>query len=128
MKLKVILPSKILLHTEVGKVIIEGEEGSRGILPNHIDVAVSITPGIMSYFESGSEKFIAHDEGMFIKQGDELRFSTRQAVKGNKLGELKKVLRDEIESLSEIEKKSRSAVTMLESNLIEKFREQKKNT
>lgn len=127
MNLKLILPSKILIDTEVEKITIEGEEGSRGILQNHIDAAVSVVPSIMSYHEDGTEKFAAHDEGILVKQGSKLLFSTKQAVINNKLGRLKEILESEIKSLSKIEKNSKSAVAMLESNIIKKFREQQRN-
>jgi F-type H+-transporting ATPase subunit epsilon len=126
MKMKVILPSKILVDIEVDKIIIEGEEGLMGILPNHIDVAVSVVSGILSYFHSGTEKFIAHGEGLMVKKGEELKISLRQAVKGEKLGTLKKILEDEIKSYSEVEKKSRSTVAMFVSSIIKKFREQQR--
>jgi F-type H+-transporting ATPase subunit epsilon len=67
MKLKVLLPTEILVDQEVTKVIAEAENGSFCLLPRHIDFVAALPPGIL-IFESaeGHEEFIAVDEGTLV--------------------------------------------------------------
>ena len=55
MRLKVLLPTKILIDEEVTKVVAEAEDGSFCILPRHIDFVSALVPGIFS-FTSGEDR------------------------------------------------------------------------
>jgi F-type H+-transporting ATPase subunit epsilon len=41
-RLKVLLPSRVLLDEEVQKVVAEAANGSFGMLPRHVDFVVSV--------------------------------------------------------------------------------------
>ena len=127
MKLKVLVPSEVLIDQEVTKVIAEAENGSFCLLPRHIDFVAALVPGLLS-FESGEgrEEFLALDEGILIKCGPEVLVSTRNAVRGPDLGKLKQTVEEEFRVLDDREKMARSAVAKLEANFVRRFMELEK--
>ncbi|MCK4391179.1 MAG: F0F1 ATP synthase subunit epsilon [Desulfobacterales bacterium] len=127
MKLKVLVPSEVLIDEEVTKVIAEAENGSFCLLPRHIDFVAALVPGLLS-FESGEgrEEFLALDEGILIKCGPEVLVSTRNAVRGPDLGKLKQTVEEEFRVLDDREKMARSAVAKLEANFVRRFMELEK--
>ena len=127
MKLKVLLPSHILVDKEVIKVIAEAENGSFCLLPRHIDFAASLVPGLLFFVtDQGVEQFLAVDEGVLIKCGSEVLVSTRNAVIGPDLGILKQTIQKQFVELDDREKISRSALAKLEANFVRRFMELKK--
>ena len=127
MKLKVLLPTQVLVDEEVTKVIAEAENGSFCLLPRHIDFVAALVPGLLS-FESGKgrEEFIALDQGILIKCGPEVLVSTRNAVRGPDLGTLKQTVEKSFRVLDDREKMARSAFAKLEANFIRRFMELEK--
>jgi len=127
MKLKVLLPTHILVDEEVTKVIAEAENGSFCLLPRHIDFAPPLVPGLFSFVTAqGVEQFLAVDEGVLIKCGGEVLVSTRNAVIGPDLGMLKQTIQKRFVELDDREKISRSALAKLEANFVRRFMELKK--
>lgn len=122
MRLKVFLPTAILVDQEVAKVIAEAENGSFCILPRHIDFVAALVPGILS-FESDEEEFLAVDEGVLVKWGQDVMVSTRNAVRSKNLGLLKRTVKEEFRILDEREKKSRSILAKLEADFARRFLE-----
>ncbi|MBN1543121.1 F0F1 ATP synthase subunit epsilon [candidate division KSB1 bacterium] len=125
MKLKVLLPRKVLLTEDVQKVVAEAENGAFGLLPRHIDLTAALVPGILSFVTAnGEEKFLAVDEGILVKCGSEVLVSVSNALSGANLGELQERLEQEFKVLDEHEKESRSALARLEAGFIRRFIEQ----
>ena len=124
MKLKILLPSRILVDQEVHKVIAEGANGSFCLLPRHIDFVSALVPGILSFEQSsGEETFVAIDEGILVKVGQEVLVSTRNAVRGGRLGELKRMVQERFETRDENEKAARSALARIEAGFVNRFLE-----
>jgi F-type H+-transporting ATPase subunit epsilon len=124
MKLKILLPTRILVDQEVHKVIAEGVNGSFCLLPRHIDFVSALVPGILSFeSSSGEETFVAVDEGILIKVGPEVLVSTRKAVRGGKLGDLKRMVQENFEVLDENEKAARSALAKIQAGFVNRFLE-----
>lgn len=122
MKLKVLLPTEILVDEEVVKVIAEADNGSFCLLPRHVDFVTAIVPGIFSFVTPDLvEQFYAVDEGILIKCSQEIMLSTRNAVRGPDLGELKKTVEKQFVELEDREKMSRSALARLEAGFIRRF-------
>ncbi len=127
MKIKIVLPTEILIEEEVIKVIAEAENGSFCLLPRHVGFVAALVPGVVSLFSpAGSEKFVAVNKGILVKCGPEVLISTRSAVIGPDLGALKKTIEDRFRVMDDREKKARSAVAKLEANLVRKFLELKR--
>jgi F-type H+-transporting ATPase subunit epsilon len=122
MKLKVLLPTEVLIDLEVSKVCAEAENGSFCLLPRHIDFVAALVPGLLSIeTESGQETFLAVDEGILVKCGPEVLVSTRHAVQGPDLGDLKKTVEQEFRVLDEREKQTRSVLARLEASFVRRF-------
>ena len=65
MRLKVLLPTRVLLDEQVKKVVAEATTGSFGMLPRHIDFVAPLAPGLLSFVDAaGEEQFVAVDQGM----------------------------------------------------------------
>jgi len=120
-KLKVILPMKVLIDKEVTKVVAEAENGSFGILPKHIDFVAALVPGILSFDSAEGEEFLAIDQGVLVKCASEVRVSTRNAVQSKDLGKLKQTVEQDFRNLDERERKTRSILAKLEIDFAKRF-------
>lgn len=124
MKLKILLPGGVLLDEEVKKVIAEAVNGSFCLLPHHIDIVSALVPGILSFVTTGGhEVFLAVDEGVLVKAGQEVLVSSTRAVPGAELGKLKETVERVFRHLDDSEKVARSTMAKLEADLVRGFLE-----
>jgi F-type H+-transporting ATPase subunit epsilon len=122
MKLKVLLPTKVLVDEPVTKVTGEDGAGSFTLLPRHIDYATALPPSLLSFVtEAGEEVFLAVDEGILVKRGDQVMVSVQNATRGTDLGQLFQLIEEEFHTLDEHESRARSAALHLESDLVRQF-------
>lgn len=125
MTLRVLLPERVLLERSVRKVVAEGEKGSFGLLPRHVDFVEPLVPGILSFVPDveGDEEevFVAVNEGVLVKCGEEVLVSVRDAVVGPELGTLEETVRDRFHQIDEQEKAMRTALAKLESEVVRRF-------
>lgn len=126
MKLKVLLPTQVLVDKEVSKVTAEAENGYFTLLPRHIDFVAALVPGLLSYEAEGRERFLAVDEGVLVKCGSEVMVSTRNAIEGGELGELERIVEEKFKILDDKEKTARSAIAKIEAGFIRRFLEVQK--
>ena len=119
MELKLMIPNRILVDEPVQKVVAEAEDGSFCLLPNHVDFAAPLVPGLFSYAtRADGEQMLAVDEGVLVKCGDEVLVSVRNAVRGKSAGELRRTVEEVFEELDEHERKARSALLRLEASFV----------
>jgi F-type H+-transporting ATPase subunit epsilon len=124
MTLKILLPTEVLLEEAVNKITAEASNGSFCLLPRHIDFVAALVPGLLSYEDKqGHEIFLAVDEGVLVKQGEEVFVSTRNALRGPDLGVLEKTVKEQFLSLDDREKTARSAVAKIEASFVRRFLE-----
>ncbi|MCU1742019.1 MULTISPECIES: F0F1 ATP synthase subunit epsilon [Pseudomonas] len=123
MHLKILLPFKVFAEKlDVLRIVAESSGGAFGLLPNRLDCAAALVPGILTYETvSGGEVCLAIDEGVLVKTGREVLISVRDAIGDRELGELHKVIEQEFLSRHEQEKSVRSALAKLESGFIRRF-------
>ena len=122
MRLKVLLPTEILIDTDVAKVIAEAEDGAFCLLPRHIDFVTVLPPGLLSFVSAaGREEFLAVDAGILVKCGSEVLVSTRHAVRGPDLGQLQHTIEAEFLRLDEREAMARAVLAKLEADTIRRF-------
>lgn len=89
MKLKILLPTKVLLEQEVTKITAEANSGIFCLSSNHTDFAAALVPGILAFeTEPQSPMFVAINEGLMFKSGSEVLVATIQAVSG---GDIKRL-------------------------------------
>jgi F-type H+-transporting ATPase subunit epsilon len=124
MNLKVLLPAEVLVKEEVAKVTAEAANGSFCLLPKHVDFVAALVPGILSFqTASGRETFVAVDEGILVKCGDEVMVSTRNAMRGPDLGQLRRTVEERFKVLDDREKTARSAMVKIEAGFVRRFLE-----
>jgi F-type H+-transporting ATPase subunit epsilon len=122
LKLKVLLPAEVLLDEEVEKVTAEAENGFFTLLPRHVDFVAALVPGIFSYLTTaGAEHFLALDEGILVKQGDQVYVSAARAMPGDDLDQLQDMVENELKVLNENEKKARTVMSRLEADTLRRF-------
>jgi F-type H+-transporting ATPase subunit epsilon len=124
MRLKVLLPSEILVDQEVTKVTAEAEDGFFCLLPRHVDFVSALVPGLLAYETADDqEHFVAVDEGLLVKVGDEVLVSTRNAARGADLGQLQRKVQEQFSFLDERERSTRSAMARIEADFVRRFLE-----
>ncbi|MEA5534982.1 F0F1 ATP synthase subunit epsilon [Crocosphaera sp. XPORK-15E] len=124
MNLKVLIPTEVFIDTTVTKIVAEAENGSFCLLPHHIDFVAALVPGILCYtLESNQEIFLAINEGILVKCGDDVFVSTLQAVADKDLETLKQTVETKFRVLDERERLMRSALAQFEATIIRRFQE-----
>jgi F-type H+-transporting ATPase subunit epsilon len=122
MRLKVLLPTEVLLDQQVKKIVAEAQNGSFGILPRHIDFVAALVPSVVVYVDAqGSERFLGIDKGTLVKCADDVFVSTRNAVPGDDLQTLREVVRSRFLELDDRERSARSALARLEAGVVRRF-------
>jgi F-type H+-transporting ATPase subunit epsilon len=124
MKLKLLIPTHVVVDQEVTKVVAEGEHGSFCLLPRHVDFLAVLVPGLLAFEdECGQEQFAAVDEGVLVKRGDEVLVSTRQATRGSDLDKLRTTVREEFAALDDRERAAQAATAKLEASFLRSYLE-----
>jgi len=123
MKLKVLVPEQVLVDEPADKVVAEAANGSFCLLPRHVDFVAALVPGILTYTSGRAERFVATDEGILVKCGEEVLVSVRRAVTGADLGALERTVEEQFRTLDERERQSRQASARLEADLVRRFLE-----
>jgi F-type H+-transporting ATPase subunit epsilon len=123
MQLKILLPFKIFAACDaVVRIVAPTRSGSFGLLPQRLDCAAALVPGILSYATSDAgEVNLAIDAGVMTKTGAEVLVCVRRAIGGSDLGNLRKAVEQEFLQLDEREKSVRSALAQLEGGFIRRF-------
>ncbi|MFU8770814.1 MAG: F0F1 ATP synthase subunit epsilon [Anaerolineales bacterium] len=122
MRLKIILPTEILIDEEVTKVNAEAENGSFCLLPHHADFVTALVPGLLTYKDQqGGENILAVDLGILVKCGSEVNVSTRNAVVGTRLETLKQTVEQEYLTKDEQERLTYAAVSRMEASFMRHF-------
>jgi len=119
--LKILLPDKTFLKREVKKVTAEAENGWFCLLPKHVDFTTSLTPGIlMLTTPEGKDVFLAIDEESWLIRRKVI-ISTRNAIEGEDLGELKDRVEEIFIKTDEREKDAQTALSKLEADFVRSF-------
>ncbi len=120
MNLKILLPFQAFAEkTGVLRIVAETREGAFGLLPHRLDCVAAIAPGILTYETAADgEVYVAVDEGVLVKTGQDVLVSLRRALAGTDLGQLHAAVEQEFLTLDEHEQKVRSVLAKMESGLI----------
>ncbi|MEO5755491.1 MAG: F0F1 ATP synthase subunit epsilon [Mesorhizobium sp.] len=123
MRLKILLPFRIFADTNsVLRVVAGTTDGSIGLLPNRLDCAATLVPGILEYeTEAAGVAYVALDEGVLVKTGQDVLISVRRAIAGADLGELRHQVEQEFMTLSTEERTARSVMARLEAGFLRRF-------
>jgi F-type H+-transporting ATPase subunit epsilon len=120
MHLKILLPYKIMAEAkDVSSIVAETSEGSLGVLPHRLDCVAALVPGILSYTVGEEEAvYLATDQGVLSKAGDEVLVSVRRAIGGGSLGELRDAVVRDYRTVGGQERELRAMVARMESAFI----------
>ena len=122
MRLKILVPTQVVVDEAVAKVTAEGEHGSFCLLPRHVDILAALVPGLLSFEHlDGREHFVAVDQGILVKRADEVMVSTGQAVRGGNLDALRATVHEEFLSLNDRERAAHAAVAKLEASFLRSY-------
>jgi F-type H+-transporting ATPase subunit epsilon len=123
MHLKVLLPFQIFAEkTGVSRIVAETRDGSFGLLPHRLDCVAALAPGILTYqTESDGEVFVAMDEGVLVKTGQDVLISVRRAVEGADLGKLRDTVEKEFRTLDAHERSARTVTAKLAAGFLRRF-------
>jgi F-type H+-transporting ATPase subunit epsilon len=123
MNLKVLLPFQIFAEQSgVARIVAETHDGSFGLLPHRLDCVATLAPGILIYeTEAGGEVYVAVDEGVLVKTGQDVLVSVRRAMGGKDLGQLRQSVEQEFLTLDEQEQSLRSVMDKLETGLLRRL-------
>ncbi len=120
MNLKVLLPFRIFADLSgVTRIVAESIQGSFGLLPNRLDCAAALVPGILAY-ETPAEGtvYLAVDDGVLVKTGADVLVSVRRAIGGADLSALHRAVEQQFSVLDAQQRAVRAAVTKMEGSLI----------
>ncbi len=118
MRLKVTEPGGVFLDIQVADIQAEGVAGRFTLLPGHVDGAFALSPGILRYVdEDGSEAFLALDEGMLVKRGQDVLVAVRRGTRGE-LGALRAAVEEMVEAAGERERQALTAGARLEAGFV----------
>ncbi len=123
MHLKVLLPFQIFAEkTGVSRIVAETREGSFGLLPHRLDCVAALAPGILTYqTESDGEIFVAVDEGVLVKTGQDVLVSVRRAIAGADLAKLRDTVEKEFLTLDAHERSARTVTAKLAAGFLRRF-------
>ena len=128
MTLKVWLPTEVLLEEPVNRIKAEAADGWFGILPKHVDFVTALVPGVMTFEPRGKpEEYLAIDHGILVKRGPEVSVSTRNAIRGTDLLQLKLQVERQFLERAEREKAARALEAKLEADLVRNLLEVEKH-
>lgn len=124
MRLRVLLPTEVLVDTQVSKVIAEADNGEFCLLPRHVDFVAALVPGVLAFFATnGEESFAAVDHGVLVKCGRDVSVSTLNGAHGADLNELQALVAERFLQLDDQDRKARTALGRLEAGTLRGFRE-----
>lgn len=127
MKLTVWLPSEVLLEEEVSRIRAEADNGWFGLREKHVDFVSALVPGILTFQSRGRpEEYLAVDRGILVKCGRQVSVSTRNAVRGKSLEELRRDVEQQFREREEREKKALAYEAKLEADLVRRLLEVEK--
>ena len=121
MNLQLLTPLESLRPRTIRKILVDTAQGLLCILPRHIDVVTLVLPGIVTAVGESVEHF-AVNEGVLVKQGDQLILSAQEIVEGD-LQSLVSAVSAGHRRVEEREKRTRSALSRLEVELMRRFKE-----
>lgn len=124
MNLLLTVPSGVLVDENVVKIAAESDFGAFVMLQHHADTAVLLVPGLLSYYlADGREVFVAVDQGVLVKAGDQVRAACQRAVVTVDLEGAQETVREQFQVQSEREKRARTALIRLEADILKRVGE-----
>jgi F-type H+-transporting ATPase subunit epsilon len=125
MNLKILLPFHVFAEkAEVLRIVAETHEGSFGILPHRLDCVAALAPGIFTYeTPQDGTAYLAVDEGVLVKAGQDVLVSVRHAIGGVDLGQLHETVKRQFLAIDQQERDVRLVIAKMEGGLLGRLAE-----
>ena len=125
MNLKILLPFHVFAErAEVLRIVAEMHEGSFGILPHRLDCVAALAPGILTYeTHQDGTVYLAVDEGVLVKAGQDVLVSVRHAIGGVDLGQLHETVKRQFLAIDQQERDVRLVIAKMEGGLLGRLAE-----
>jgi F-type H+-transporting ATPase subunit epsilon len=123
MRMKILLPERVLLDQDVDKIVANSIAGSFCLEPRHIDYVAPVVPGILAYEVKGREFFVGTGHGVIVKAGDEVLISLHDAVTGADLGEIRDAVEERLRRRQEWDERVLQVASQLEARLVQRYAE-----
>jgi F-type H+-transporting ATPase subunit epsilon len=125
MRLRLLLPNQIFADkADVLSIVADSSEGSFGLLPQRLDCATALVPGILTYVtKQDGAVYVAVDEGVLVKTGADVRVSVRHAVGGKDLAGLHDAVKRQFLALDDEQRQVKVAVAKMEGGILRRFAE-----
>jgi F-type H+-transporting ATPase subunit epsilon len=123
MNLKVLLPFQVFAQeTDVLRIVAETRDGAFGLLPHRLDCVAALAPGIFTYETvADGEVFLAIDEGVLVKTGQDVLVSVHRALRGVDLDRLHEAVDRGYLTLDQQAQSVRAVMAKLESGFLHQF-------
>lgn len=122
MRLRISVPTEVLLDAPVVKVVAESETGSFCLLPRHLDLATVLVPGLLTFVrDDGTEGVVAVDHGVLAKVGDDVRVACERALLADRPEVAARAVRERFREVGEHEKHARATLARLESDVVRRL-------
>ena len=122
MRLRVLLPTQVLLDVATSRVVAEAPDGSFCLLPRHIDYVTALTPGLLRFTNAdGADEYVALSGGLLVKRGLDVLVTAADAVHGRELGGLQAMVQERFATLDAREERARGALARLEADFVRRF-------
>lgn len=122
MRLRVMLPARLLVDEPAARVVACAANGWFCLLPRHADFVTALVPGILVFSKlDGIERFVACDEGLLVKVGDDVLVSAPNGMTGDDLASLQRAVDTDLLELDEEGRRARSALARLEASALRNF-------
>lgn len=119
MRLRVLLPTEVLVDEPVTKIVAEAYNGFFCLLPRHVDFVAALVPGILSYAPAeGGEALVAVDQGVLVKCAGQVMVSACDGLRGTDARALQSALEQMSAHLSDEERIARTGLARLEAGTL----------
>lgn len=119
MRLRVLLPARVLVDEQVAKVTAESVSGSFTLLPRHVDVVAPLAQGLLTFADARDRTTVlAVDGGVLVKCGTDVFVSTPDAVPGPTLEDLEQSVDEVFRAKVEEE---RVALTRIATDILDRL-------
>lgn len=122
MRLRVLLPSQVLVDAHVTKVSAEALDGAFTLLPRHVDWVAPLARGLLTYLDDdGATTVVALDGGILVKCGGDVLVSTREAVAGRELEGLERTIEEMFRATQAQEQAGRAALARIGTDVVQRL-------
>jgi F-type H+-transporting ATPase subunit epsilon len=120
--LKILLPFQIFDEKKgVRRIVAQTPQGSFGLLPQRLDCAAALVPGILIYETADGVCYVAVDQGVLVKVGMDVLVSVRNAIGEMDLARLHEAVMSKFLDINQQEKQVRIALANMESGFIRRL-------